>query len=217
MKMVSLLTYIVLVVLCAAIGILMGIYNIHFNFYLVIPLAFVLAFGLLFARNTYIFSRSTNMIEVERLLNKYRKRHYFGFLIESLNANYSEAEKHLAHVKNEQQKAIGMTSLYIHRKDSETAKRENYKIKNDEIRYYNSALIALLEGDMEQFHIMKDKVNRQSTKLVLDTEEAYKKGQLEEAERLGNMSISLATGLQKLSLIKSLEREQKNPNRESYF
>jgi hypothetical protein len=179
---------------------------------------FVLSFAVLWGRNLYILFLTKNMRNVEKLLNKYRKRRpYIAFLIECVNGNYEQADKQLASIKNEQQKTIGLTIIYIHKKQLEHAKIENQKIKNDEIRHYNSALIALQEGDQESFHLAKNKVKSEATKYILMAEEAYLKGDFAEAERIGNLAISVTAGLRKFTLLKSLEREQKNPNRESYF
>ena len=215
--MATFYTSIILVVFCLLAGLLMGFFNLDLNPYVIIPILFVIVFCLLFARNLYIFNRSANMKEVKKLLHRYRKRPYLRFLMEEINGNELEAEKYLAQVKNDQQKVMGTTALYIRRKDFEQAKIENDKIKNEGIRHYNRALIALMEDDMEEFQAYKLKINRPVTKLIVETEEAYKKGNIEEAEKLGNQAISTAKGLQKYALINSLEREKKNPNRESYF
>jgi Tfp pilus assembly protein PilF len=155
---------------------------------------------------------------VEKILNKYKKRRpYLAFLIECVNGNYEQAENQLAFIKNESQKTIGLTIIYIQKKQLEQAKIENKKIKNDDIRHYNSALIALQEGDHETFQLAMSKQKSKATKYILMAEEAYKKGDFTEAERLGNLAISVTAGFKRFTLLKSLEREQKNPNRESYF
>jgi hypothetical protein len=217
-KLLYFLPYVLLVVFGAVLGFIMGEMHYHSSWFQVILILFVLSFALLWGRNLYILFQTKNMRMVEKLLNKYRKRRpYIAFLIECINGNYEQAEKLLVSIKNEQQKTIGLTAIYIQKKQLEQAKIENQKIKNDEIRHYNNALIALLEGDQESFHLAKNQVKSEATKYILMAEEAYKKGDYTEAERLGNLAITKSAGLKRLVLLKSLEREQKNPNRETFF
>lgn len=210
------LPFVLLVVFGAVLGFLMGEYQFDLGWAQLLVIVIVVV-SLLWGRNAYIMLLTKNMRNVEKLLYKYRKRPYFAFLIACINGNYEEAEKQLENVKNDQQKASGQAVLYIQRKQLEQAKAENQKIKNDEIRLYNSALIFLQEGDQEGFQTAKNKVKSEATKYILRAEEAYMKGEINEAERLGNLAVSTARGFKRYALLKSLEREQNNPNRETYF
>jgi hypothetical protein len=216
--LLSFLPYFLLVAFGAVLGFLMNKLNYQPSLFQVLLVLFILSFALIWARNLYILYLTKNMRIVEKLLNKYRKRRpYIAFLIESMNGNYEQAENQLALIKNESQKTMGLTVIYIQKKQLEQAKIENKKIKNDEIRHYNSALIALLEDEYENFQLAMSKLKSKATKYILMAEEAYKNADFTEAERLGNLAISVTAGFKRFTLLKSLEREQKNPNRESYF
>jgi hypothetical protein len=211
------LPYILLLILGCMIGVLVGIYDPSPNWVLIAVLTFMLAFSILWGRNLYILYRTNNMALVEKLLNQYRKRPYIAFLMEVLNGNYEQAERHIANIRNGQQKMLAMTIIHIQHRRYEQAKAENQNVKNEDIRYYNSALIALQEGDQEGFRLAKNKVKSEATRTILMAEEAFKRGNFQEAERLGDAAISLAAGMKRYVLLKSLERERNNPDRESYF
>jgi hypothetical protein len=212
------LPYILLSVFGVVLGFIMAEMQYHPSWFQVLLILIVFSFALLWGRDLFILFQTKDMRIVEKLLNKYRKRRpYIAFLIESSSGNYDQAEKQLVYIKNKQQKSVGLTAIYIQKKQFELAKIENQKIKNDDIRQYNNALIALLKGDQVGFHLAKSKVKSEATKYILMAEEAYIKGSFTEAEQLGNTAISRSAGIKRFVLLKSLEREQKNPNRETYF
>jgi hypothetical protein len=82
---------------------------------------------------------------------------------------------------------------------------------------YNQALIALMQGNEEQFTQSKNNVANPALRYVLEAEKAFRQGDEKEAERLGHLAISSARGLQKYLIVRALERQQKNSNRHSFF
>ncbi len=117
------LPYVLLGVFGAVLGFLMGKLQYHPSWFQVFLILFVLSFTLLWGRNLYILFLTKNMRNVEKLLNRYRKRRpYLAFLVEFLNGNFEQAEKQLAYIKNEQQKTIGLTTIYMQKKQFEAGR-----------------------------------------------------------------------------------------------
>jgi hypothetical protein len=206
-------------------GIGIGYLLVENDIYLGFIEIFLILFGIIFAfhygYSFYINYFTQNMKLVEKYILKYKKHPYFAFLSDFLNGNFDHAEDNLNRLKlvgrNKQVYAVGMANLHIRRKSVEEAKKETEKIKYYDIRNYNFSLIALLEEDWETFNNMKNKVTKERFRYALEAEYAFKKGNLEEAQRLGELAISASSGIQKYMLLKLLERQQSNPNREFFF
>ncbi|MFM9278939.1 hypothetical protein [Paenibacillus jiagnxiensis] len=52
---------------------------------------------------------------------------------------------------------------------------------------------------------------------ALEAEAAFRKGELDKAEKYGDIAIHGANGLQRYILVKSRERQLNNPVRETFF
>ena len=53
--------------------------------------------------------------------------------------------------------------------------------------------------------------------LSLDAEVAYQQGKMAEADQYGQQAIAESKGVQKYLMIKTLEKNKRNPHRNSYF
>jgi hypothetical protein len=136
-----------------------------------------------------------------------------------VNGNIERAEyfaNQLRRMYKEVQKTV-LVSIPIENNQLEEAIKTANEIKKDQIRHYYLALIALIQGNLESFQQMKKEVKHKGLKYVLEAEAAFKQWNVEEAERLGNLAISSSRGLQKYILVKSLERQQNNKYRRSFF
>lgn len=78
-------------------------------------------------------------------------------------------------------------------------------------------MIAMLRGDWPTFEEMKTKIKNRVYQYMLDADMAFRKGRYDEAKHIGDLAIKHTAGLQRYILIKSFERQERNPNRESYF
>jgi hypothetical protein len=67
------------------------------------------------------------------------------------------------------------------------------------------------------FEEYKSQVKHKGLQYSLAAEEAYIRGEFEEAHKYGDLAISSSRGLQKWLLVKSLEHQRNNENRQFYF
>jgi hypothetical protein len=170
-----------------------------------------------YAYMIYVIRFTKNNKEVEAYLKKAAKHPYYSVLNDVISGKYEEASVKLPRIKNPQLRTIGTASLMIELKNVTEAKQATDQIKNSDIRYVNYANIAMLQEDWAVFEAMKNKVKRPAFKYALDADAAYKRNNFVEAKRWGDLAISNSGGLLRYTFIKMLERNQNDPNRESYF
>ncbi|MEW9674247.1 hypothetical protein [Ammoniphilus sp. 3BR4] len=130
------------------------------------------------------------------------------------------AENELHRIKSafyEQVRISAQTWIFMEKGAIEEAKRTVEKIKNKNARYHYLANIALAEENWEVFEQAKGMVKHQGLQYALGAELAFKKGDMEQAKKLGDLAISTSRGLQKYILVKSFERQSNNPDRKTYF
>lgn len=165
----------------------------------------------------YVLHLSKNMNEVERYLGKLKKRAYFSALIDMLDGDFETAEKKLDRIQGRRQRATLEVILHIERKNIDEAIEAAKQILEPSIRYTYFAVIAMLQNDWSAYEIMKNKIKRKNLLYALEADASYRKGDLEQAKVFGDLAISTSSGLQRFTYIKLLERQENNPNRESYF
>jgi hypothetical protein len=158
---------------------------------------------------------------VERYLQRKRKHPYYAMLLEMANGNYEQAERFAYQLKSggmyDQARNSALVHILIEHNRLEEAKEMAEKIKNHNIRYHNLAIIALQQENGSLFEKLVNEIKHNGIRYALQAEAAYRRGDLAEAERLGVLAISSTGGIHKYILIKSLERQQNNSARRSYF
>lgn len=157
------------------------------------------------------------MWEVERYLNKAKKHPYYDSLLHIINGEFNEAENILPKIKNKGLQLACKVILHLENKNLNEASDDNKNIKNPNIRHSNDAMIAMLRNDWQTFEEMKNKINNEALQCALDADAAFRKGHYDEAKHIGNLAIERTAGLQRFIWIKSSERQERNPSRESYF
>jgi hypothetical protein len=170
-----------------------------------------------YAHAFYVLRFTKNNREVEAYLKRVAKHPYYSVSNDLISGNYEEASINLPRIKNPQLRAICTANLKINLKNVIEAKQATDQIKNSDIRHVNYAIIAMLQEDWAVYEAMKNKVKSPVLKYALDADAAYKRNNFEEAKRWGDLAISNSSGLLRYTFIKILERNQKDPNRESYF
>ena len=217
-----LIRYVFMFIISVGIGLLLGYYDLELSLidFTVMVAGLTLLLHLDQIVSFFVLYFSRNMDLVGKFLRK-QKHPYYRALLDITKGNYAEASKKVERLKNwgrqQQMRAILKAALYLENNHLSEAKRETELIKSPEVRAYNYALIALKENEWESFAQLKSKLKNKALQYILEAEEAYKKGNLEKAELFGNQAIEAARGLQRYLLVASLERQETNADRDSYF
>ncbi|MFC5470675.1 hypothetical protein ACFPPD_18465 [Cohnella suwonensis] len=185
----------------------------------IVLFASILVFSILvvYAHAIYVLRFSNNPKEVEAYLKKAVRNPFYEAGVDLMNGNIAHAATVARNIKNEQQRIIIMTDIQIEWKNAEAAAQLASRIKHRDTRYVFFAHIALLRSDWKAFETAKSRLKKPAVLFALDANAAFRKGQIEEAKRCGDLAIANAKGLLRYSFMKTLERQQNNPNRESYF
>lgn len=181
---------------------------------------------LLVGAHIYILLRSKDIKLIDKYLKVYRDflggDSYTNFVVECyVHGNFEEAEKNLRTFKKGTKgleiKHQLLTGLYIEINDIAKAKTEVEKIEDTNRKNLYLAVIAQHEENWEEYYEFKEKIKDKNSLQGLEVEEAFRKGEVEKAKKLGNELIKNSLGLRRYILIKSLERKEKQRDRRSYF
>lgn len=209
-----------MIIIGVAVGYFIGQYDIELDLLSIFFIIFFITLPVLLIPQLYIMFFTKNVNLVEKYIYMKRKHPYYALLIELTNGNFTKATDHACHLKSpfySQTRKSAMASIEIELRNLRKAEITTQDIKNQDIRHHNLALIALLDANWEVFQHLKDKIKSKALQYALEAEAAFKNGNTEESERLGHLAIASCAGIQKWLFIKSLERQQKNPHRETYF
>lgn len=163
----------------------------------------------------YVFYLSNNMEHVENLIGRLKSPLYVA-LRHSLKGEYRQVRTILPKIKNPSTRAYVEGMLLLEEQDVDKAESVINSIKIVSLKNHLLAAIAIAKRDWERFNELKSKL-KPGIKFSLEAEEAFRKGDVDRARELGNYAIANSKGLQRYILIKSLERQEKNPDRRSYF
>ncbi|GED72712.1 hypothetical protein BRE01_64140 [Brevibacillus reuszeri] len=177
---------------------------------------FIIVFAILVGKNVYILKLSTNMNTVERYV-KNSKHPYYRFLYAYLHDNDADAEKELAKITSDKLRAYITILVELGRGNYDLVEKNLDKIHSKEHRDYYSAHLALLKNNQDVYNEHRSGVKNRIYQLSLDAEMAYQQGNTVEAERFGQQAIAESKGVQRYLMIKTLEKNKRNPNRNSYF
>jgi hypothetical protein len=165
----------------------------------------------------YVVSFSKNMKEVEKYLRKLKKNPYYGSVLHIINGEFNDAENTLPKIKNKGLRAVCEVFLHLENNNINEAIKANEGIKDQEIRSFNRAVIAMLQKDWLTFEENQRKLKNKGYQFALNADAAFRKGNYEQSKYYGDLAIKNTAGLQRYMFIKQLERQENNPNRESYF
>ncbi|WP_312113410.1 hypothetical protein [Brevibacillus reuszeri] len=177
---------------------------------------FIIVFAILVGKNVYILKFSTNMNTVERYV-KNSKHPYYRFLYAYLHDNDADAEKELAKITSDKLRVYITILIELGRGNYDLVEKNLNKFHSKEHRDYYSAHLALLKNSQDVYNEHRSGVKNRIYQLSLDAEMAYQQGNTVEAERFGQQAIAESKGVQRYLMIKTLEKNKRNPNRNSYF
>lgn len=211
-------TIIIWCIVGAAIGWMLGMAGVQIPDWAAVGIVIALVVVIV-GYHAYVLFWTKNIQIVEAYLKKRKKQPYYALMLALANGDLEKAERYAEQLtgKYEEARKSALANIQIEKNQLEEAADIANEIKNDTVRYYNQALVALMQGKEEQFAQAKNNVANRVLRYVLEAEKAFRQGDKKEAEQLGHLAISSARGLQKYVLVRSLERQQKNPNRHSFF
>lgn len=162
------------------------------------------------------FSRNADRVEAF-LRRSQAKSVFYRLSLDAAYGNFDEVERLIPRLRNRQAQASMRAMLHLERRQLAQARAEANNLRSAVQRNYGLALIAVCEEDWDSF--AKYKAGTRHPKLipVLEAEAAFKQGRPEEADRFGRLAIEAARGLQLFLLVRSLERQERNPERRTYF
>lgn len=177
---------------------------------------FLTVFVILIGKDLYILKFSTNMNTVERYV-KNSKHPYYRFLYAYLHDNDAEAEKELAKITSDKLRAYITILVELGHGNYDLVEKNLDKIHSKEHRDYYSAHLALLKNNQDAYNQHRSEIKNRIYQMSLDAEVAYHQGKMAEAEQYGQQAIAESKGVQKYLMIKTLEKNKRNPHRNSYF
>ncbi|MDP4098266.1 hypothetical protein OIN60_16025 [Paenibacillus sp. P96] len=168
------------------------------------------------AYTVYVVKHMKNHAKIERRL-KQAGNPYFRMIYYMVNGDLETAAQEQKEVKGKQMQLMTKVQLALESRDMVEAERIADQIKHSNIRYYSKALIAIYKRDWDDFEAQKEQLKQQVLIHALEAEAAFRRGELEKADKHGNLAIEGAAGVQHYILIKSRDRQEKNHGRVTYF
>ncbi|SHN49238.1 hypothetical protein [Desulfitobacterium chlororespirans] len=167
----------------------------------------------------YVAAYTKNINLVDRYVQRKSDHPYYALLLSLVKKDYQEAEIQLERLSSlyKQAKIALTATVQIEKNLLREAEATVQEIRNSNIRYHNLALIALLQGNLEEFEAYKARIKHKYLHYALEAEAAYREKDYKKADELAELAISSAGGLQKWVYVKSLERQKGNTQRRSYF
>lgn len=167
--------------------------------------------------NLRLIRHSTNVNQIDRFLRRRKKRPFAGYLYASVHHDYATARKLAARIPNPQQRMKSLVDIAISLRQWDEAEALLAQIDDEEYKNNISPIMALIQRDWDRFYELKANVKDGLLVLALETDEAFARGDIDKADRLGQEVIERSKGLQKYIFAKGLEISRANPNRETYF
>ncbi len=167
--------------------------------------------------NYRIFKFSPSVERIDRYLRRRKKRIFPGYIYAMTHGDYEVARKLAVKRRNADRRAQYLAGVASAEEKWNEAAEWISQIRNPAVKPYFLALKTLRERNWNAFFEAKAAVKDKVSLLVLDVEEAYARGDIQMAEKLGQQAIDSAKGVQKYVLVKELELSEHNPNRTSYF
>lgn len=211
---------VILLIFAVLTGVVLGFMDVELDLWDIFFFVFIPVFAFLSFNYLYIMFLTQNIKFVDRFIHNKKNHPYYALLIVMVNGDVEVAENELNRIKSvfyEQVRVSAQTWIFMEKGYIEEAKRTAEKIKNKNARNHYLANIALVEENWEVFDQAKSMVKHPGLRYALEAELAFNKGDMEQAQKLGDLAISASRGLQKYILVKSLERQSKNPNRKTFF
>ncbi|NLP50645.1 hypothetical protein [Bacillus sp. RO1] len=190
-----------------AIGIILGVLNVQFNFWIFVVLL-VLAFIALSYRDVKYMFLSRDVEKIEKYLDKKRHEPYYGFVLELANGNFTGAKKELEELERKwkgKKTAVFWAQYYLRVGNYSKAKEQVAKVDQAEIKTYLTAGIAVAEKDYKKAEVLKDEVRKDWMKYAIDTELALSRKNYTLAKETKEQALASTKGLQYYMMFKEFQ------------
>jgi hypothetical protein len=196
-------------------------YNIHGTFSILLLVACISVVVILpyILYSLFIFYISKDM-RVKGAIADYLKRikhPYYIALRHRIHGEFQKAWGMLPKIKNPKLRAHIETILLLEEHNVNEAEKAIKNINVKSLMNFYYAIVAIIKQDWDNFDKFKNMVKKNGLRYALEADAAFRKGKYDEAKQFGDLAIASTRGLQRFIFVKSLERQEKNPNRESYF
>ncbi|NMH73238.1 hypothetical protein HF078_09150 [Bacillus sp. RO2] len=190
-----------------AIGIILGVLNVKFNFWIFVVLL-VLAFIALSYKDVKYMFLSRDVEKIEKYLDKKRHEPYYGFVLELANGNLTGAKKELEELERKwkgKKTAVFWAQYYLRVGNYSKAKEQVAKVDQAEIRTYITAGIAVAEKDYKKAEELKGELRKDWMKFAIDTELALSRKNYTLANEKKEQALASTKGLQYYMMFKEFQ------------
>lgn len=190
-----------------AIGIILGVLNVQFNFWIFVVLL-VLAFIALSYRDVKYMFLSRDVEKIEKYLKKKRHEPYYGFVLELADGNLTGAKKELEELERKwkgKKTAVFWAQYYLKVGNYTKAKEQVVKVDQHEIKTYITAGIAVAEKDYKKAEKLRGEVRKDWMKFAIDTELALSRKNYTLAKEKKEQALAATKGLQYYMMSKEFQ------------
>lgn len=165
----------------------------------------------------YIVKRSTDVDQIDRHLRRRKKHPLVGTLYATVYQDYPTAERLAGRIRQSETrvKMLVAVASAVERWDELDKLLE--EVPDEGYKTYYWALFALKQREWQRFDELKARLRDSPNVRILEAEEAFARGDLEGADRMGQEAINHTEGLARWSLVKGLETSRAYPQRVTYF
>jgi hypothetical protein len=202
-----------------AVGIWIGVNDFtSLQEWLLVFFIFITLFLMFSVPALYTLYFTQNIDTVELFLNRSKaKNPVYAVMLGAANGEFEAVERTLPLIRNKQVQISVSIMLHLERQEIAQARKQVNNIQLASNRNYYKALIAILEEDWENVTEFQAGIRNKALHYVIEAEVAFKQGNREDSVRAGQLALASAKGLQKFMLLRSLERQENNPIRRTYF
>lgn len=190
-----------------AIGIILGVLNVQFDFWVFVVLL-ILAFIALSYRDVRYMFLSKDIEKIEKYLGKKRHEPYYGFILELANGNLPAAKKELDELERKwkgKKTAVFWAQYYLRVGNYAQAKEKVAKIDQADIKTYVLAGIAAGEKDDKKAEDLKNQLQKDWMKYAIETEVALNHKNYSLAKEKKELALQSTKGLQYYMIYKEFE------------
>ncbi|KPB03386.1 hypothetical protein [Bacillus sp. CHD6a] len=190
-----------------AIGIILGVLNVQFNFWIFVVLL-VLAFIALSYRDVKYMFLSRDVEKIETYLEKKRHEPYYGFVLELADGNMTGAKKELEELERKwkgKKTAVFWAQYNLRAGNYSMAKEQVAKVEQAEIKTYITAGIAVAEKNYKKAEELKGELRKDWMKFAIDTELALSRKNYTLAKEKKEQALASTKGLQYYMMFKEFQ------------
>ncbi|MCM3616615.1 hypothetical protein M3936_03365 [Sutcliffiella horikoshii] len=190
-----------------AIGIILGVLNVQFDFWVFVVLL-ILAFIALSYRDVRYMFLSRDVEKIEKYLEKKRREPYYGFILELADGNLPAAKKELEDLERKwkgKKTAVFWAQYYLRVENYVKAREKAAKIEQAEIKTYVFAGITVGEKEYKKAEELKGQLKKDWMKYAIETEVALQQKNYTLANEKKELALQSTKGLQYYMLYKEFK------------